>query len=184
MAGYLATPVVTALVLWWLLRGGEDEAPVESGELVLRYSRSVAWLGVALMALGVGITVLIARSAGMGAPLDLLAVLLVMGGPGLAFILIQRREHLVVGLDGLEARGAFGRVRRLGWAEVERVTFGSGMSALTFHGSSGSKVRASVFYVGIVALADVVERRLAHCGGAPAVRQLRSYRQMGGAPKR
>ena len=69
--------------------------------------------------------------------------------------------------------------------EIERVSFESLMSSLTFHGAGGTKLRASVFYVGIVALADVVERRLGGRGGAQAVHQLRSYRQgIGGAPKR
>ena len=114
LIGYVATPVVTALALWWLMRGGADEAPVEDGALVLRYPRSFAWFGVVILAVGVGITVLIALSSDPD-PLDLLAVVMVMGLPGLAFIAIQRRVRLRVTLDGLEAYGAFGRVRQLRW---------------------------------------------------------------------
>ena len=184
LAGYVGAPLVTALATWWLLHGGADEAPVEDGALVLRYPRSFAWFGLVILAVGAGITVLIARSSDSD-PLDLLAVFVVVGMPGLAFVVIQRRERLRVTLDGLEARGAFGRVRQLRWAEVERVTFENSMSSLTFHGADGTTLRASVFYVGIVALAEVVERRLGGRGGAGAVRRLREYRgSVGAAPKR
>ncbi len=184
LLSYVGTPIVTALAMWWLLRGGTDDVPVEDGALVLRYPRSFAWFGVVILAVGVGITALVFLSVDPD-PLDLLAICVVMAIPGLAFVAIQRRERLRVTLEGLEARGALGRVRQLPWAEVESVTFENLMSSLTFHGADGTKLRASVFYVGIVALADVVERRLGGRGGAGAVRQLREYRQgMGVAPKR
>ena len=146
--------------------------------MVLRYSRALAWFGAAFVAFGVGVGVVfwVVQPADFGTPAGLLAVFVVLCLPGLAFIAVQRRECVRVGLDGLEAHGAFGRVHRLRWAEVERVTFGATMSALTFHGPDGSKLRASAYYVGVIALADMVERRLPSRGGVQAVRQLRAFR--------
>lgn len=186
--GSVATPVVTAALMWWLLRGGDAEAPVEDGALVLRYPASFAAFGVLIALTGVGLVALVSFTSGLDLDREgpaVAAVVLMFGIPGVVVIAIQRREIVRIRLDGIESRGAFGRVRQLAWSDVRRVSFGRMMSALSFHGVDGTNLRVSMYLVGTAALADIVERRLADRGGHEAVRELRSFRHnKSAAPKR
>lgn len=183
IVGFAATPILTAVAMWWLMRGGDAEAPVEGGALVLRYPRAFAGFGGLIVAFGVVIAAVLWVQSRPDA-LELVVMALVFGIPGLAFVAVQRRARVSVTVDGIEALSVFGRSRRIAWRDVDRVSFGRLMAALTFRSTDGVTVRASVYLVGIVAQADVVERRLADRGGREAVRDFRAYRQSSGTPEK
>ena len=188
MVGAVAVSVLTAVGMGWLLRGGADEAPVEGDALVLCYPPAFRVLGALVALTGVGMVAVLTWTLDLDPARDgwaTLTVVLMFGVPGLAVVAVARRERVVVSREGLRRVGVSGRSRWLGWRDVERVTFGPTRGALTFHGADGARLHVSAYLVGVVGLADVVERRLADRGGAEAVGHLRAFRQSGvGVPKR
>ncbi len=88
---------------------------------------------------------------------------------------LSRQWPAVARTDGME-HGVWGRSRRLGWSEIERVSHNRRMGALVFEGRGGERIRASGYLTGVLTLGDLAERRLADRGGDLAAQALRAHR--------
>ncbi len=175
-----APAVLTSAALWWLIRSGGGEPPVEGDALVLRYPRAFEIAGWAFCTVGVALVVWLSIPSGLPTVGDALAaatILAICCGGGALFVVGARREWVHVRTDGLTGQTAFAsEPTRLEWTEVAEVRFGKVSGYLTVRTHDGRRVRASAFLGGVSELAAFLDRRFPERGGAQAAAELRPFR--------